>query len=126
MSSSAPSTAYTPYDPGRTPVTGGWVSPLLSSLVTLPTAFFLTVLAMMSPMACDSCDSAQSRHFDASFEPAFAVHLCGLGLSMALLVTGWVLPRQQRFAAFRWVAAVLAPVVVLVGYAVFHELVDWP
>ncbi|MFG1811188.1 hypothetical protein [Streptomyces sp. NPDC049040] len=115
-----------PYDPGGGPVSQGWVSALVSSLVTVSSAVLLLVWVGFSPMACDSCDEAQARRFTASFGPASHVFFAGLGLSMLLLLTSWALPWRQRNVATRSVTALLAPIPVIVGFVLFRQMVDWP
>ncbi|MGY0018771.1 hypothetical protein ACVHNB_07270 [Streptomyces sp. YJ-C3] len=103
-----------------------WVAPLLSSLVTLPAAFFAYVFAGLSPMACDSCTDAQLDRFEPSFDRAFTVFGLSLTVSLLVLATAWLLPWQERYAERRTGFAVLAPIAVVVTYVVFVAMVDWP
>ncbi|QNE76708.1 hypothetical protein F0344_20625 [Streptomyces finlayi] len=103
-----------------------WIAPLVSTLVTLPLAFFAIVFGGLSPMACDSCSDTESDRFDASFGPAWTVLCCGLVLSLILLVVAWAVPWQQRNAARRVLITVLAPASVFLTYVTFAALIDWP
>ncbi|UWE13007.1 hypothetical protein [Actinacidiphila bryophytorum] len=114
------------YRAPQEPVSGGWVAPLVSSLITLPLAFCAFVYASLSPMACDSCEDAAAAHFEDSFEPAFDVLAVALGLSLVLLLVSWALPRRERNVGTRWVLAVFAPCLVVIGFVIFYGLVDWP
>ncbi|SHN15801.1 hypothetical protein [Actinacidiphila paucisporea] len=103
-----------------------WVSPLVSSLVTLPLASVAFLYGSLSAMACDSCDSAESDHFDASFMVGYDVLRVVLGLSLGALVLSWALPWRQRNTSVRWVLAVLAPCLTVIGFVLFLGLVDRP
>ncbi|WP_328910817.1 hypothetical protein OG230_15580 [Streptomyces sp. NBC_00234] len=103
-----------------------WIAPLVSTLVTLPLAFFALVFGALSPMACDSCMDAEADRFDASFGPAWTVLCCGLVLALILLVAAWALPWRPRNAARRVLVTVLAPATVFLTYVTFAALVDWP
>jgi hypothetical protein len=113
-------------DARETRALGTWVPPLLSTLATLPLGYLALVFAMLSPMACDSCDGAERRRFDDTFMPAFWTVVGGLVLSLAVLVTAWVLPRRVRHTRRRVLLAVGAPLTVVATWLVFHALVDWP
>jgi cell division protein FtsW (lipid II flippase) len=108
------------------PVSRAWVSPLASSFVTLPLALCAFVYASFSSMACDSCESAESAHFEASFAVGYDLLRIVLGLSLAVLLVSWTLPWRERHAPTRWVLAVLAPCLVVIGFVLFGKLVDWP
>lgn len=103
-----------------------WIGPLLSTLLTLPTAFAAFVGVALSPMSCGSCTAAQVDRFSPSFDTAYTVFLFGLIVPAVLLISAWALPWQQRHAARRALLAVLAPVSVLAVYVLFAGLVDWP
>ncbi|MFD8572947.1 hypothetical protein [Streptomyces sp. NPDC057694] len=103
-----------------------WIAPLLSTLATLPGAFFAYVFAGLSGMACDSCTDAQADRFDPSFDRAFTVFGWGLVVSLLVLATAWLLPWQRRFAGWRIGLAVAAPFVVVFSGIAFGGLVDWP
>ncbi|MFD7981010.1 hypothetical protein [Streptomyces sp. NPDC059071] len=107
-------------------VTGGWVAPLLSTVVTLPLGFLTLVYAMFSPMACDSCDSAAADRFEDSFKVAFPLAMAGLLVALVLLVTSWALPRRARHSARRVGLAVAAPVTVVVTALVFVGVLVTP
>ncbi len=103
-----------------------WIAPLLATLVTVPGALLALGFTMITPMACDECDTAQGDRFDASYYPAFWGFLIGLVLPLGLLLASWCLPWRRRHTARRVVLAVLAPATLLVLVAVFAALVDWP
>ncbi|MCM9081055.1 MULTISPECIES: hypothetical protein [Streptomyces] len=103
-----------------------FVAPLVSTVLTLPLAAVAFFFVGLSPMACDSCGDAASDRFDASYGTAFASFGFGLLLVLAVLVAAWALPWQRRNAAARVWLAVVAPAAVVVDFAVFHGLVDWP
>ncbi|WUH91717.1 hypothetical protein OG900_17440 [Streptomyces sp. NBC_00433] len=103
-----------------------WVSPLVSSLVTLPLALVAFLYGSLSAMACDSCDGAEADHFEASFALGYDVLRAALGLSLAVLSVSWALPWRQRNVSTRWVLAVAAPCVAVIGFVLFQGLVDWP
>lgn len=103
-----------------------WIAPLVSTLVTLPLAFFAFLFGGLSPMACDSCTEAESDRFDASFGPAWTVLCCGLVLSLILLMVAWALPWRRSRAARRILITFFAPATVLLTYVAFAALVDWP
>ncbi|MER6450485.1 hypothetical protein [Streptomyces venezuelae] len=133
MTTPLPTTAATPTTPTSTPTTPdtsrdrrAFVAPLVATLLTLPTAAVALFFAGISPMACDSCGTAASDRFDASYEVAFTVFGFGLLVVLVLLVAAWVLPWQRRYAAARVWCAVAAPATVVLDFAVFHGLVDWP
>ncbi|WP_426403527.1 hypothetical protein ACN9M0_11020 [Streptomyces sp. R-07] len=97
------------------PATGSWIAPLFSTLLTLPLGFFGLVFAMLSPMACDSCDRAEADRFQAAFEVAFPTLVVGLLVSLALLIAAWIPPRRAGFS-------VGAPLAVVVTLLVFMGL----
>ncbi|MFD3542872.1 hypothetical protein ACFWUQ_25740 [Streptomyces sp. NPDC058662] len=103
-----------------------FVAPLLSTLLTLPLGTAALFLVGLSPMACDSCDEAASDRFDASYSVASTFFGLALLVAGALLVACWALPRRRRDAARRVGLALAAPGAVVLGYLVFHALVDWP
>ncbi|MFF9847792.1 hypothetical protein [Streptomyces litmocidini] len=92
--------------------TGSWIAPLFSTLLTLPLGFFTLVVAMFSPMGCDSCGGAEADRFDAAFDVAFPLCTAGLLVSLGLLVAAWVPPRRAGLA-------VAAPLSVFVTLLVF-------
>lgn len=102
-----------------------WVAPLLSTLVTLPLAFFAFLYVGLSPMACDSCNGEVADRFDASFRPAFNVFRFGLLLTLALLVGSWGTTSERR-VGLRILFAFLAPLSVVVLCLAFAGMVDWP
>ncbi|MFC0602545.1 hypothetical protein [Streptomyces palmae] len=108
----------------RTPK--AWVAPLVSTLLTVPAMLISYLYVTLSPMVCDSCTDAVSKRFDSSFATAYPVFQVGLLVPMALLVTAWVLPWQQRFSDRRKLAARSAPLSLLVLGLVFASMVDWP
>ncbi|WP_030694046.1 hypothetical protein [Streptomyces globisporus] len=97
------------------PATGSWIAPLFSTLLTLPLGFFALAFAMLSPMACDSCDGAEADRFDAAFKVAFPTFAVGLLVSLALLIAAWIPPRRAGLA-------VAAPPAVVVTLLVFMGL----
>ncbi|MFG2629022.1 hypothetical protein [Streptomyces sp. NPDC048473] len=101
-----------------------WIASLISTIVTLPLAFFALVFGALSPMACDSCSEADSGRFDASFDPAWTVLACGLVLALGVLIASWVFSRRRPPAGLG--LAVLAPGTVFVAWVTFMALVDWP
>ncbi|MER5849728.1 hypothetical protein ABT126_22450 [Streptomyces sp. NPDC002012] len=101
-----------------------WIASLISTIVTLPLAFFALVFGGLSPMACDSCEDAEAHRFDTSFDPAWTVLTLGLVLALITLVTSWALSRRRPPAALA--LAVLAPSVVFFAWVTFMALVDWP
>ncbi|MEV7406100.1 hypothetical protein AB0N93_37760 [Streptomyces sp. NPDC091267] len=105
---------------------GGWVAPLISTVVTLPLAFLTLIWGLLSPMACDSCSDAESDRFDASFDTALTVLVCGLAVALILLVVSWCLPRRPDRAGSRALFALLAPVAVVLAYLLFSGLVELP
>ncbi|MGN5634930.1 hypothetical protein [Streptomyces sp. AC154] len=105
---------------------GGWVAPLMSTVVTLPFAFYAMVWGMFSPMACDSCMEAEADRFEASFDIAFPVLVCGLVLALILLVVSWCLPRRPDRVAPRVLLALLAPVTVGLDLLLFVGILDTP
>ncbi|MEV3858108.1 hypothetical protein AB0J38_27725 [Streptomyces sp. NPDC050095] len=103
-----------------------WVAPVLSSVVTLPGAFFAYLLAGLMPMACDSCTDAEAAAFDPAFDRAFTVFGWGLTASLLVLATAWLLPWQERYVGRRIAFAVAAPLAVLLTYIVFMSMLDLP
>ncbi|MFD4943916.1 hypothetical protein ACFVYE_39570 [Streptomyces sp. NPDC058239] len=101
-----------------------WIASLISTIVTLPLAFFALVFGGLSPMACDSCDEAEAHRFDTSFDPAWTVLTLGLVLALGVLVASWVFSRRRPPAGLA--LAVLAPSTVFVAWVTFMTLVDWP
>ncbi|MEU9464709.1 hypothetical protein ACFVZJ_32950 [Streptomyces sp. NPDC058322] len=101
-----------------------WVASLISTVVTLPLAFFALVYSMLSPMACDSCSESDAHRFDASFGPAWTVSCCGLLLSLVILVASWVCTRRRPPAAIG--LAVAAPATVFFTWVAFMTLINWP
>ncbi|MFF3783708.1 DUF983 domain-containing protein [Streptomyces sp. NPDC001933] len=114
--------------PVRTDSTDGprhtWIASLISTVVTLPLAFFALVYSMLSPMACDSCSEADADRFDASFGPAWTVSCCGLLLALVVLVASWVFTRRRPPAAIG--LAVAAPATVFFTWVAFMTLINWP
>ncbi|GGV96372.1 hypothetical protein GCM10015535_65760 [Streptomyces gelaticus] len=101
-----------------------WIASLISTVVTLPLAFFALVYSMLSPMACDSCSDADADRFDASFGPAWTVSCCGLLLSLVIMVASWVFTRRRPPAAIG--LAVAAPATVFFTWVAFMTLINWP
>ncbi|WP_413753335.1 hypothetical protein NRF20_25615 [Streptomyces sp. R-74717] len=101
-----------------------WIASMISTIVTLPLAFFALVFGGLSPMACGSCSEADSDRFDASFGSAWTVLCCGLVLALGVLVASWVFSRRRPPAGLA--LAVLAPGTVFVAWVTFMALVDWP
>lgn len=114
-----------PPDP-RAPAPRSWIAPLISTLLTLPMAFFALVFAGLSQMACGSCGETDQSRFDPSFDTAFTVFGCGLTVPAVLLLLSWTLPWQRRYAARRVLFAVAAFFAVPFLYLLFLGLVDWP
>ncbi|MFE4453645.1 hypothetical protein [Streptomyces sp. NPDC056796] len=108
----------------RAPYT--WVAPLVSTVVTLPAAFFALFYGGLSPMACDPCNGAQAHRFDDSFHTAWPVLCTGLVLALIVLVASWAVPRRREQDVRRRVLAVSAPAVVGAAVVAFTGLVDWP
>ncbi|MGW1517732.1 hypothetical protein [Streptomyces sp. NPDC002287] len=103
-----------------------FVAPLVSTLLTLPMSLLSLFFAGMSPMACDSCDTAAAHAFDASFQTAWTVFTAGLVVVLVLLVWCWALPWRVRNTARRVGLAFAAPGLVVLDTLVFSALVDWP
>ncbi|MGW2088361.1 hypothetical protein [Streptomyces sp. NPDC001880] len=101
-----------------------WIASLISTVVTLPLAFFALVYSMLSPMACDSCSDAMADRFDASFGPAWTVSCFGLLLSLVILVASWVFTSRRPSAAIG--LAVAAPATVFFTWVAFMTLINWP
>ncbi|MFG3533084.1 DUF983 domain-containing protein [Streptomyces sp. NPDC047917] len=101
-----------------------WIASLISTVVTLPLAFFALVYSMLSPMACDSCSEADAHRFDASFGPAWTVSCCGLLLALVILVASWVFTRRRPPTAIA--LAVAAPATVFFTWVAFMTLINWP
>ncbi|MGW5420393.1 hypothetical protein [Streptomyces sp. NPDC003943] len=114
MPANAADTADTP-EAAEVRVTGSWIPPFFSTLITLPLGFVALVFAMFSPMACDSCGGVEADRFEAGFRVAFPTFLVGLLVSLALLIAAWIPPRRTGFA----VAAPLLVVVTLLVFAAF-------
>ncbi|MFB7862328.1 hypothetical protein [Streptomyces sp. NPDC056069] len=108
------------------PVTGGWIAPLVSTLVTVPMGLLALFFAGLSPMACDSCDEAEADRFDASFASAFPLLGVGLLVALTLLITSWALPRRTRNQARRAGFALAAPLTVVLTAVLFAALLDTP
>ncbi|MDG4860457.1 hypothetical protein P8605_20225 [Streptomyces sp. T-3] len=108
------------------PVPRAWLAPLLSTLVTLPLAFFAYIVVVFSVMACDSCTDADSDRFDSSWDIAFPVYGFGQVVTLGLLIASWSVPAQLRYRGRRMAFAWLAPLSVLGLYVVFWMLIDWP
>ncbi|WP_405686884.1 hypothetical protein [Streptomyces sp. NBC_00057] len=101
-----------------------WVASLISTIVTLPLAFFALVHVMLSPISCDYCAEAEAHRFDASFPAAWTVFVCGLVVALIALVASWMFSRRRPPASLA--LAVLAPGTVFVAWVTFMALVDWP
>ncbi|WP_327368124.1 hypothetical protein [Streptomyces sp. NBC_01217] len=101
-----------------------WIASLISTVVTLPLAFVVLVFGGLSPMACDSCSESGSDRFDTSFEAAWAVLSCGLVLALIVLIASWVFKRRRPPTCVS--LAVLAPGTVVITWAAFMALIDWP
>ncbi|MFF2406799.1 hypothetical protein [Streptomyces sp. NPDC058092] len=101
-----------------------WIASLVSTVVTLPLAFFALVFGGLSPMACDSCSEADSDRFDTSFDPAWTVLCCGLVLALIALVASWAFSRRRPPTGLA--LAVLAPSTVFIAWVAFMALIDWP
>ncbi len=72
-----------------------FVAPLLATVLALPMAAVAFFFVGMSPMACDSCGTAASDRFDASYQVAFPVFGFGLLIVPAALLVAWALRRQR-------------------------------
>ncbi|MFF2960701.1 hypothetical protein ACFVT1_17695 [Streptomyces sp. NPDC057963] len=101
-----------------------WIASLISTVVTLPLAFFALVFGAFAPMACDSCTEPEAGRFDTSFDPAWTVLTLGLVLALITLVASWAFSRRRPPAGLA--LAVLAPGVVFFAWVVFMALIDWP
>ncbi|MFC7309541.1 hypothetical protein ACFQVC_35690 [Streptomyces monticola] len=104
----------------------GWLAPIIATLVTVPLAYFVYLIAGFSGMACDGCDGATAHAFDSSFDTALSVYSYGLLVPLGLLGASWGLPWQQRYAGRRVLFSGLAPISVVVLFLVFLGLVAWP
>ncbi|MEB8339318.1 hypothetical protein [Streptomyces endophyticus] len=91
-----------------------WVAPLISSLITLPAAFFAHRFA------------AEAARFGSGAERAFTVFGWGLTVALLTLATAWLLPWEERFVARRRGFSVAAPFAVVATFALYLVLVDWP
>lgn len=101
-----------------------WIASLLSTVVTLPLTYVALLYSMFVPMACDSCSEADDDRMEATFGPAFTVCCCGLLLALITVVASWALTRRRPPAAIA--LAVAAPLVVVITWAAFMALIDWP
>ncbi|WP_330239335.1 hypothetical protein [Streptomyces sp. NBC_00525] len=101
-----------------------WIASLISTIVTLPLAFFAFALSVFSLMACDGCSDAEIRRFDASFDSAWIVFRCGLVLAFVMVFVSWALTRSRPAGAI--LLAVAAPATVFLAWALFTALVAWP
>ncbi|OIJ85427.1 hypothetical protein [Streptomyces colonosanans] len=109
----------------RNRVQGAWVAPLVGTVLTLPVGLIALAVGGLSPMACDSCNDADAKRFDMSFDTAFTVLQVGLAASLALLIVSWCLVSDER-AERRWLFALLPIGTVLISLILFLSLVDWP
>ncbi|WP_306318903.1 MULTISPECIES: hypothetical protein [unclassified Streptomyces] len=103
-----------------------WVAPLISSVVTLPAAFFAHLFASLMAMACDSCGDAALARFEPSYERAYTVFGWGLTISLLVLATAWLLPWHERYAVRRIGFSAAAPIAVVVTFVAFMVMIDWP
>ncbi|MEU5808207.1 hypothetical protein [Streptomyces sp. NPDC047718] len=128
LAAAAPDAPHAPDAPDTPDGHDRWafVAPLLSTLLTLPMGLLALFYAGLSPMGCDSCDTQQADAFDASFEVAWTLFLCGLALVLVLLVACWALPWQRRNAARRVLLALAAPGTVVLSTLVFSAMLDLP
>lgn len=101
-----------------------WIASLLSTVVTLPLTYVALLYSMFAPMACDSCSEADDDRMEATFGPAFTVCCCGLLLALITVVASWALTRHRPPAAIA--LSVAAPFVVVITWAVFMAVLDWP
>ncbi|MFD7498771.1 DUF983 domain-containing protein [Streptomyces sp. NPDC059832] len=101
-----------------------WIASLISTVVTLPLAFFALVHIMLSPIACEYCSETDAHRFDASFGPAWTVTCCGLLLALVILVASWVFTRRRPPTAIG--LAVAAPATVFFTWVAFMTLINWP
>lgn len=101
----------------------GW-APFVSTVITLPVAYFGFAFAGLHGMLCDSCDGAVAEEFDREFGFAMTAFSVVIGLSLLMLTTSWVLPGTERHRGTRLLLAALAPLVIVVGFAVFTGAVN--
>ncbi|NED13205.1 hypothetical protein [Streptomyces sp. SID9124] len=101
-----------------------WIASLLSTIVTPPLVYVALLYSMLAPMACDSCSDADADRMEATYAPAFTVSCCGLLLALITVVASWALTRRRPPAAIA--LAVAAPFVVVLTWAVFMTIIDWP
>jgi hypothetical protein len=102
------------------------VGQLIATVVTLPAALFAYIVGSLTPMACDSCNGAEAKHFTRSFDTAFTLLQVGLLTSLALLLVSWGLPQTEENVARRTVFAVLAPSTVMFSFLLFTGMVPSP
>jgi hypothetical protein len=108
------------------PAARAWLGPLVSTIVTLPTALLLFGIASISAMACDSCESTEAHRFEQSLARSTTGLLIGYAIAGLILLAAWALPHRQRNAACRLALSVLAPCAVGLSYLIFHATVEWP
>ncbi|MFJ3091366.1 hypothetical protein [Streptomyces sp. NPDC086838] len=101
-----------------------WIASLISTIVTLPLAFFAFVLSVFLSVSCEACSEAENRHFAATFNPGSIVFRCGLVLAFVMMLASWVFTRSRPAAAI--LLAVAAPATVVLACALFSAIVDWP
>jgi len=106
-------------------VRGGWIAPLVSTVLTAPLGLFAVAYGGLSPMACDSCDDAEATSFGNSLENGYLVLLAGLAASAVLLILSWCLMKDESHVR-RTLFALLAPVAALVALLAFSSVVQWP
>lgn len=101
-----------------------WIGPLVSTLLTLPMGFGFLVMAMLSPMMCDSCGGARAEQFEHTFAGIFAFFVCALVATLGLLIVSWALPWLKRNRDRRATFAVAAPGCLIFSFIVFCAVVN--
>ncbi|WUS97599.1 hypothetical protein OHA46_13330 [Streptomyces sp. NBC_00708] len=101
-----------------------WIASLISTIVTLPLAFFTFVISVISSVACQACSAAENHHFAETFNPGSIVFRCGLVLAFVMTLASWVCTRTRPAAAI--LLAVAAPATVVLACMLFSAIVDWP
>ncbi|MFG2138945.1 hypothetical protein [Streptomyces sp. NPDC048650] len=82
-----------------------WIAPLIATLLTVAAGSFAAVVAMFSPMVCDSCSAPELDRL----ETLFSLYVLSMLIPVVLLIVDWALPWRRRHSVTRIVVAALAP-----------------
>jgi hypothetical protein len=95
-------------------------------LVTLILGFYVWAFVSLLPMACDSCEGPELRHFDDGYRVAYRFFVCGLPAPLLALLESHRLTWPRQHPTRSILLTLAAPLTVFFLYLNTMSLVDTP